>query len=47
MSKENEKIQEPETRRDRELEHKESGQIEPTKSVQAPLPSKPAQDDDD
>lgn len=46
MSDENKKIHEPEIPPDRELEHKESGQIEPTKSVQAPLPSEPAHDDD-
>ena len=47
MSDENKRIHEPEFHPDREFEHKESGQIEPTKSVQAPLPSEPARDDDD
>lgn len=40
MTDENKKIHEPETPPDTAFGHKESGQIEPIKSVEAPLPSR-------
>lgn len=48
MSEENKKTWEPAREGDdSSFGHKESGQIEPIKFVETPLPEKPASDDDD
>ena len=48
MSEENKKIWEPAREGDdSSFGHKESGQIEPVKFVETPLPEEPASDDDD
>lgn len=47
MSDENKQIQEPAREADLPFSRKESGQIEPMKSVQAPLPTEPGRGDDD